>query len=213
MEPQVFKGHYFRKKYSDLNRFISYYYQVDLTSALNPKKILEIGKGSGVFSDYMKKLGYAVTTCDFDKSLEPDRVADIRALPFGDGAFDAVTAFEVLEHLPWEDVPGALRELYRVTSQHALISIPYRSTGIEAAIKFPGIRTLFKRPFVDIFFRFPLRFGGIKTSGQHYWEIDRSNYSPKKLRVLLNRYFVIKAELRPPLNYYHYFFVLEKHRQ
>ena len=89
MEPQVNKEHYFRKKYDDLERFISYFYQTDLARSLEPKKILEIGMGSGFFSDYLKKLGYSVTTCDFDKNLDPDIVADIRSLPIQNGEFYA----------------------------------------------------------------------------------------------------------------------------
>ena len=210
MDIQVNKKHYFHKKYDDLNRFISYFYQVDLTGDLNPKSVLEIGKGSGFFSDYMKKLGYSVTTCDFDKDLNPDVVADVRKIPLADNSFDAVTAFEVLEHLPFEDFPKALAELKRVTSKYAIISLPYKSTGFELALKFPGVRTLFKRLFLDIFFRIPLKFGGIKVSGQHYWEIDARHYRLSRVRAEIAKHFKIAKEVRPTLNHYHYFFVLEK---
>ena len=210
MEPQVKKDHYFRKKYDDLNRFISYFYQVDLLTSLEAKTVLEIGKGNGFFSDYAKKLGYSVTTCDFDKNLNPDYVGDIRSLPFQDNSFDVVTAFEVLEHVAFEDVSKALAELKRVSSKFILISLPYKSTGLECVIKFPGLRTLFKRSFLDFFIRIPLRFGGIKISGQHYWEIDAKRYSLSKVRRILKKYFQIRQEVKPALNKYHYFFVLQK---
>ena len=107
---QVYKEHYCRKKYDDLDRFISYFYQVDLTQQVaqrdanmrmhandtNEPRILEVGKGNGFFSNYMKKNGHSVTTADFDGSLNPDIVADIRSLPISDKSFDIVTAFEVL---------------------------------------------------------------------------------------------------------------------
>jgi predicted SAM-dependent methyltransferase len=41
-------------------------------------------------------------------------VADVRALPFRDGAFDLVRGSHVLEHFHTWDVPGALREWARV---------------------------------------------------------------------------------------------------
>jgi ubiquinone/menaquinone biosynthesis C-methylase UbiE len=223
MKPQVNKGHYFRKKYDDLNRFISYFYQVDLAqevleSNTNPridtnatnKSILEIGKGNGFFSDYMKKLGHNVTTCDFDKNLQPDIVADVRSLPVPDNSFDLVTAFEILEHLPFEDFTKALAELKRVSSKYVVISLPYKSTGFEWIFKFPGVRTLFRKPFLDFFLRIPLKFGGLKVSGQHYWEIDCWRWRLSKIRQLLRQHFKIAKEMRPVLNHYHYFFVLEK---
>ncbi len=241
MNPQVEKEHYFRRKYDDLERFISYYYQVSLvqeiaecdsknsntlelsknkdglesfewnSDVLNRKfKILEIGKGSGFFSDYMKKLGYNLTTCDFDKNLNPDVVADIRSLPFKESGFDVVTAFEVLEHIPFEEVSKALAELRRVTKRYALISLPYKSTGWEWVFKFPGVRTIFRKSFLDFFLRIPLKFGGIKVSGQHYWEIDYWNYRLGKVRRILGSHFRILREIKPVLNKYHYFFVLQK---
>jgi len=42
------------------------------------------------------------------------RLADVRRLPFPDRSFDFVFCSHVLEHLPPEDVPKALKELYRV---------------------------------------------------------------------------------------------------
>lgn len=212
MNPQVDKTHYFRKKYDDLGRFISYFYQVDLAqdSVIEGGKILEIGKGGGFFADYMKKLGYSITTADFDKNLQPDIVADVRSLPLPDDSFDLVTAFEILEHIPFEDVPKALAELKRVSKKRIIISLPYRSTGFEWVFKFPGIRTLLKTPILSLFLRIPLKFGGIKVSGQHYWEIDAWSYRISRVRRLLSQYFTLLKEVRPPLNHYHYFFVLEK---
>lgn len=207
---QVDKKHYFQKKYDDLSRFISYFYQTDLATDLEPKNILEIGKGNGFFSDYMKKLGFAVTTCDFDKNLNPDVIADVRQMPLVDNSYEVVTAFEILEHLPFEDFPKALAELKRVSSKHAIISLPYKSTGFEWLLKFPGVRTLFKKPFLDFFLRLPLKFGGIQISGQHYWEIDLWKTPLRKVRAEIEKHFRIIKEVRPAMNHYHYFFVLEK---
>ena len=207
---QVDKKHYFRKKYDNLGRFISYSYQIDLTDELNVGKILEIGKGNGFFSDYMKKCGLDLTTCDFDANLSPDVVADVRKLPFKDGEFEAAVAFEILEHIPFEDFPKALAELKRVSSRYVVISLPYDSTGFEWIFRFPGIRTILKRDFLNLFLRIPLKFGGIEVSGQHYWEIDRWRYRLPKVRGEIKKHFKILKEVRPPMNHYHYFFVLEK---
>lgn len=210
MNSQVNKSHYFQKKYDDLNRFISYFYQVDLIKSLDAKSVLEIGKGSGFVSNYLKKAGYKVKTADFDESLKPEYVADVRDLSSVREKFDVVAAYEVLEHIPFEDFGKALGEIAKVSKKYVIMSLPYRSSGFELVLKFPFVRTLLKKPFIDLFLRIPLRFGGIKTSGQHYWEIDSGRWSLGKVRRVIRKYFTIQKEVRPVLNHYHYFFVLEK---
>jgi len=209
-KPQVKKSHYFRKKYDDLNRFISYFYQIDLVRSVAPETVLEVGVGNGMVSDYLKKLKFKVTTVDLDEQLKPDYVADVRSLPFKDNTFDVVMAYEVLEHIPFEEFESSLSELRRVSKKYILISLPYRSTGFEIMLKFPFMRTILQRHFVDLFLRIPLRFRGFKASGQHHWEIDWRRYSLRKVRKAIQRHLTVAKEVRPVFNSYHYFFVLEK---
>ena len=213
MIPQKKREHYFKSKYNNLERFISYFYQVDLITRhleLPADKILEVGVGNGLVSDHLKKMGLDITTCDFDEALKPDVVADIRRLPFEDNGFEVVTAFEVLEHILFEDVPKALGELKRVSSRTVIISLPYRSTSIELVVKFPFIRTLLKRNFLSIFVRFPWFFKGFSSSGQHYWEIDGYNYRLGKVMKILKNNFKSVKKIRPVLDGCRLFFVLEK---
>lgn len=213
-QPQKKKEHYFKSKYNNLERFISYFYQIDLTSSLVSDKahdrILEVGVGSGIASNYLKKADFSVVTCDLDKNLNPDFMADIRQMPFNDGTFRIITVFEVLEHLPFEEFEKALEEVKRVSSKYVIISLPYRSTGWEVVLKFPGMRTLFKKNFLSLLLRIPLRFGGIKISGQHYWEIDSGKYRVSKVRSIIKKHFKIDKEVQPVLDNYRCFFVLEK---
>ncbi len=48
----------------------------------------------------------------------------LKGLPFEDGEFDIVTAFEILEHLPPEEVPSAIRELRRICKGWLFATIP-----------------------------------------------------------------------------------------
>lgn len=213
MDIQVKKSHYFRKKYNSLERFVSYYYQTSLVTDLvdqDSGEILEIGVGNGMTSQYLRNAGFNISTCDVDRNLNPDVVADIRNLPFENNSFDIVTAFEVLEHLPWEDFEKTLLEIKRITNKYAVISLPYRSTGFEIILKFPGVRTLFKQNFLDWFLRIPLKFGGIKTSGQHYWEIDGYNCRLGQVTKILKKHFSGVRKIRPVLDCYRLFFILEK---
>ncbi|MEM2211638.1 MAG: class I SAM-dependent methyltransferase [Nitrososphaerales archaeon] len=194
----------------DLIQFISYFYQTKLIINLNVKKILEVGIGNKTASNYLKQRGLNVTTCDIDKRKEPDCVADIRQLPFKDNSFDAIMAYEVLEHLPWDNIDQVLEELKRVTKRYVVISIPYSSHHFEFIFKFPLMRKLIKRDFIDIFFRIPFPVRDIRGEYYHCWEIGRKSYPMQKFRKLLKKKFRIIGEVRPLLHSYHHFFILEK---
>ncbi len=207
--------HYgFKKSYDTIERFISYFYQINLAKELNVKKILEIGIGNKTVSNYLKQSGFKVTTCDYDKTLLPDFVADIRELPMEENSFDVVLACEILEHLPWKDIPIALAELHRVTKKYAIVSIPYSSGSIEIVFASQLISKISKRPFWDLFLRIPKfwhkhKFSGVE--GTHYWEMGRKCYSIRKIRKTLREKFNIVKEVRPLLSsrLNHYFFVLK----
>jgi ubiquinone/menaquinone biosynthesis C-methylase UbiE len=206
---QVKKEQYF-DKYDDLPRFISYFYQIDSVRKLAGKKVLEIGIGNKTVSNYLRQQGIKTDTCDFDKRLAPDFIADVRDLPMEDESYDLVMACEILEHIPWKDVDKALKEIARVSSKNAVISIPYSSASFEFMLTFPLIRNLLKKPFIGLFFRIPYFFLGMKFEGEHYWEIGRKGYPIRKVRVALRKHFKILEERRPPMNPYHQFFLLEK---
>jgi SAM-dependent methyltransferase len=83
---------------------------------------LDVGCGEGRGARLLTELGYRVTAADpVDRFLEAARELDsaetyVRApagaLPFADGRFDLVMAYNVLMDL--DDVPGALAEMARV---------------------------------------------------------------------------------------------------
>ncbi len=204
------KNLFFLEKYDHLERFISYYYQVSLVRELKPESVLEVGIGSMVVSEYLKRAGIEITTCDIDSKLKPDKVGDIRNLPFKDEAFDMVLAFQILEHLPFSDFEKALKEIRRVSRKFIVISLPYRHTCFEAVVKVPFVRTIFKKPFLDFCLRIPLVFYNEKRLGKHQWEMGLRRYSLKKIKKHLSKYFKIIKEVRPVLDSYHHFFVLEK---
>lgn len=206
---QVPKTHYF-KGYIDLKRFISYFYQIDLVRKLQPKKVLEIGVGNKITTNYLKQSGIKVDTCDFDKNLEPDYVADIRKLLFDDRSYDIIMAYEILEHILWEDVDKALSELYRISKKYVVISIPYKVISCEFVFKPPLMGKILRKPFVNLFFGIPRFFTKIKFSGEHYWEMGAKNYSSSKIRRTLGKHFRIIKEIRPILAPDYRFFILEK---
>lgn len=206
---QVDTTHY-KKNYDGLERFISYFHQIDLVMKRAPKTMLEIGIGNKTVADYLSKQGVNVTTCDFDKTLKPDIVADIRELPTDDKQFDVVMACEILEHIPFEDFETALKELKRTSKKHVIISIPYCSSTFEWVMQIPIIGALLKKKRFHARIRMPLFYKKWKFNGQHYWEMGCKNYSLRRIRNILQKHFKIEEELSPVLNSYHYFFALRK---
>jgi len=209
-DTQIPREEYFSRKSLRKNNFLAMYQQINAIADINPKKILEIGIGNKSVSTILKNFGYDITTCDFDASLRPDYVADIRELPFKDNSFDAILACEILEHIPFKDVPKALGELRRITKKYVVISIPY------ACISFGGLFKL-RVPFIGRFFDFVLYFPydwlnprRFKFNGEHYWEMGRKGYPKRKILRLLKKYFDVIKHYPELIQPEHYFFILKK---
>lgn len=127
-----------------------------------------------------------------------------------DSSFDLVMVYEVLEHLPFDDVKKTLRELNRVTSKYVIISLPQYGWSFNINIVIPFLDRLTKKKSLNIGFFIPRFYSNVKFDGQHYWEIGCKDYSLKRVRGLFREYFNIKNEFEVKLNRFHRFFVLEK---
>ena len=102
-------------------------------------EILEVGCSWGYVSAFVG----ARAGCDINprlvklaQLLAPQRSfrqGDARALPYEDLSFDTVMLPEILEHLPWEEVPIALEEANRVARHHILITTPDGATDSAEA--------------------------------------------------------------------------------
>lgn len=206
---QVSSGYYFDKKYLSLDRFVSYFHQLSAVRDHCPKNILFVGVGDGMVPYLLKQnSGYEIITFDFDPGLKPDVVGDVRCLPFPDKSFDLVCVFEVLEHIPFDDLKMALKEVSRVSKKGAIVSVPHRRSGFEIIFKFPFIRSITNKDFLRFVIRFPIRFPGFGVSRQHYWEIDWYTTSLKDFRRCLSEYFIVTKEETPVLDFYKRFFHL-----
>jgi len=208
MKKQVDKSYYFTNKYVNLERFISYYYQIKLIRESRCKNILFVGIGDGVVVDYLRKNPELnITTFDIAEDLNPDILGDIKNLDLKNNNFDLVVAYEVLEHIPFENFDLILNSLSK-TSNKVLISLPYRNVNFELIIKFPFIRTLFKRDYFRILLTLPIKFPGFEISGQHYWEIDNKNFKMGMIKSKINKYFNISKIQKALLSPYKCFFIL-----
>lgn len=207
---QVSDGYYLTEEYGSLERFISYYYQLDFIRRTTPSSVLVIGVGDDIIPGLLRQGIPTVTTLDIDESLKPDVVGDIRDLPFDDNTYDVVCAFQVLEHLPFEDQDTILSEMSRVSKETVIIAVPHRRIGFELIFKFPFIRSLLHRSFVRLPLLFPTKFQGFEASGQHYWEIDWYTTKLSTVRKKMRQYCQIVEEVTPVLDPYRRFFYLKK---
>src|SRR3546814_13811200 len=98
-------------------RWNSIWHQLDEIIRLQPRRVLEIGPGIGLFKRAAGLYGVPVETLDIDPELKPDHVASFTELPFADGEFDVVCAFQMLEHVPYDVSLAALAELSRVENR------------------------------------------------------------------------------------------------
>lgn len=201
---QVDKTAYQFFSYAHSGRFVSYYHQLAEVLALAPRNVLEVGVGDGVFRDYIKSnTAISYMSVDVADDLHPNVVGDVTKLPFGDGTFDVVCAFEVLEHIRFEQFEKALAELVRVSRDAVVLSLPHFG---------PPVKFLLKIPFLpEIFFAFKIPFLRKHIfNGQHYWEIGKKGYASHTIRNILGKYFEIQKEYIPFENQYHHFYILKK---
>ena len=191
--------------YLSRERWISFWYQIMEVCETSSKHVLEIGPGPGIVSLILRRMGISVTTIDIDERLKPRVVGDITKLPLDDHSFDAVLVAEVLEHIPFAEVPMALRELSRVARQTIIVTLPHYSVFAPSiALK------LF--PFIPRFSKvFPLSLPvRHRFDGQHYWEIGKwgTPLSMVKHTLVMHTEFGMKKEYLIEENPFHHVFVL-----
>ncbi len=98
------------------------------------RKTLDVGCARGFVVEALVELGVDAMGCDFSEYAINTaargargrlRWADLsQRIPWDDGAFDLVTCFETLEHLPQELSEKAVAELARVSRGYVVASIP-----------------------------------------------------------------------------------------
>jgi SAM-dependent methyltransferase len=200
------QGAYLDADYESKARFVSYWYQIDAIMAFEPRRILEVGVGSGFVSTYLKRRGLDVVTVDVDGALGPDITACVTAVPLPGDSFDVVACYEVLEHLSYEDFGPALGELRRLTRRYILLSLPDSSSFVKLSLQFS------QRAAIHRLLSYPRMTGrALHYEGEHHWEIGRGGYPLKRISGdIFAAGLVTSKTYRLFEHPYHRFFILEK---
>lgn len=203
-KPQVTHDHYNFEHYFFPGRWMSYYHQVrEIATREDITRVLDIGPGTTFLKDVLAIHRPDVTyeTLDVASDVGPDHLGSITEIPLADSSYDAVCAFQVLEHIEYKHVPTAVRELFRVSKKYVFISLPHFGPSVEFLLKIPFLKRLrlaYKIPF-------PKRH---EFNGQHYWELGKRGYSVKRFRNLVAQFGNLEAEYVPFEYQYHRFFIV-----
>lgn len=202
---QVESNHYDFGRYMSIQRWCSFWHQLDELQKLKPESVLEIGSGSGLLKIVAAKFGIKVDTLDHDPDLNPDFVGSGTAMPFDDASYDVVCAFQMLEHLPYEVSLKAFGEMVRVSRRHVVISLP------DAKVVY---RYLFHVPRLGSqeFFLPKVQLGlpEHEFDGEHYWEINKRGYPLSRVIADFSQYMRLIETYRVREIPYHRFFIFER---
>lgn len=180
-QPQVGKSHYQGAAYRSKERWVSYHYQIELIERTGAKTVLEVGVGAGVLARELSARGISVTTLDIAEDLAPDIVGSVTSIPLPEKSVDVAVAFEILEHVRFEDVPHALRELARVARTHVILSLPHPGWVFSCVLKVPLL------PRLELFFQIPFFWKRHVFDGEHYWELGKRGYPVRRFLCLAEK--------------------------
>jgi SAM-dependent methyltransferase len=203
-EKQVESEHYHFSSYMHKGRFVSLWHQLDEVQKLAPNSVLEIGVGPGFFKTLAAVIGLPVETLDIDPALKPDHVGSVTALPFDNDAYDLVCAFQMLEHMPYDQSLLAFAEMARVSRRHVVLSLPDARRVWQYSIHIPRLGP--KRFFLP---RPRLKAPVHEFDGEHYWEIGKKEHPLPRVIADLSQHMCLVKSYRVFENPFHRFFVFE----
>jgi len=198
----IHKDHYFSENYLDSSRFLGLCTQFNLGRTLPiESKILEIGLGPGLFSILMRGFGYKLFTLDHNVELKPNIISSLPFLPIASKKFDAICAFEVLEHLPFSLFQNCLQEFMRITKNRIIISLPTQKDIFKNEFRINlkcSNRLYIKRIWGK-------KINSLTNPKEHFWELDFGDKNHDLVLSIASHLglHLISQEFQPP--WFHFF--------
>lgn len=123
----------FRKLKWGLEYLCYQYHIIDKVTLMNPESVLEIGCGDGFFIGHLPpkiptRIGVDLSekSIAFAKAFHPECLFYAQDASTLETSFDVVTAIEVIEHIPEDELPAFFQTLFKRTKDNGkiVISVP-----------------------------------------------------------------------------------------
>ena len=155
-----------------------YWYQQKLMEGFvtaGQDQVLELGVGSGFAANYCRSRGLDVTTLDIDEEKKPDIVANVVTYDF-DRKYDHLMAFEILEHIPYDQFERIIRKIPEFINGYAFISLPRNERVVfNLNLRLPKFR--------PVSYQWRILKKNI-TCKAHHWELDYGEYTNRRVESL-----------------------------
>lgn len=164
--------------------FMWYYEQAKLVynNCLRTENLLEIGIGTGLLSDLLKKRGWRIKTLDIDKEKKPDFCSNALEFDYKQSNANTILAFEIFEHIPFSTFKKILNRFSHNNINKIYFSVPWNEQVLfDISIKLPK----FKR--IEHTISYPRKTITTKT---HHWELSKTR------KTLDQKILVPMAELK-----------------
>lgn len=204
---QVDRTHYAFGRYMSKFRWSSLWYQLrEVLENDSVGSVLEVGPGSGLMGLILASYNISYKSIDIAEDLNPTYVGNLVDLADTIGQFDCVVAFQVLEHMPYEDSLQLLTAMARAAKSKVIISVPNLVTKYSIEFTLPR-RKKFRIPFRKLnLFRRSFIF-----NGEHYWELGCKEVTYNRFIKDISSIEHVKLirDFRVDENPYHHFFIFE----
>ena len=191
--------------YVDEARWMSYYYQMRaILSNAKGGYILEVGPGNNFMKKLLKDSVRKHDTFDIDKNSNPtySLVSELEAI--SDELYDLTCAFQVLEHMPYQEALQLLDLLFAKTRKTVVLSLPVAIPTWRIFASLPRLRD--KKIIINNFF---VKKKSPKFDGTHHWELENRGHEIPKFEKYLSKWGDVRS-FRNFYNPYHHFFICEK---
>ncbi len=123
---------------------------IGLRNYFEPQKVLDVGCAKGFLVSCLRKINveaYGVDISDYalakaELSCQPflSKASATNLAAFGDGEFDLVLCYDILEHLDPEEITQALREVCRISHKWVTMKSPFKHYSWDLDTSHIGIK-------------------------------------------------------------------------
>ena len=187
--------------YVDEARWMSYYYQMRLIlEDVDAETLLEIGPGNNFLKNLLRNTVTKHDTFDVDEQSNPTYQNLDQLEKLQNGYYDISCAFQVLEHMPYEDAINMIYLLSKITRKSIIISLPVSIPTWRIFLSLPKLPR--KQLIIN---NFLVKRKNPRFDGTHHWELENKGIKISDFESHLSKFGTVKS-FRNFYNPYHHFF-------